>query len=106
MRYIEHLIEPDRLLLCWQAFNSENRSRYIVGEIVQFIKEPNNTQDAQAIRIERSGEMLGYVNRGHLNLFHTYLEAGFSIRGEVARKNGTADRPLIYIYTSISLTSH
>ena len=35
MRYIEHLIEPDRLLLSWQALDSKNRSRYVVGELVR-----------------------------------------------------------------------
>ncbi|WOG27890.1 hypothetical protein [Endozoicomonas sp. 8E] len=35
MRYIEHLIEPDRLLLSWQAQGSEDRSRYVVGELVR-----------------------------------------------------------------------
>ncbi|WP_252176871.1 hypothetical protein [Endozoicomonas sp. 4G] len=35
MRYIEHLIEPDRLLLSWQAQESKDRSRYVVGELVR-----------------------------------------------------------------------
>jgi hypothetical protein len=31
--FIEHIIEPDRLLLSWQAQDSKVRSRYIVGEL-------------------------------------------------------------------------
>lgn len=34
-RFIEHLVEPQRLLLCWQARESENRSRYQVGELLK-----------------------------------------------------------------------
>ena len=34
-RYIEHLIEPQRLLLYWQARESEKRSRYQVGELIK-----------------------------------------------------------------------
>lgn len=33
-RTIEHLVEPQRLLLFWQARESENRSRYQVGELI------------------------------------------------------------------------
>ena len=34
MSYIEHLIEPDRLLLSWQAQDSKDRSRYVVAELL------------------------------------------------------------------------
>lgn len=33
-RFIEHLVEPQRLLLYWQARESKNRSRYRVGQLV------------------------------------------------------------------------
>lgn len=32
--FIEHLVEPQRLLLYWQARESKNRSRYRVGQLV------------------------------------------------------------------------
>lgn len=35
MRYIEHLVETDRLLLSWQAQDSTQRTRYVVGEVVR-----------------------------------------------------------------------
>lgn len=238
MRYIEHLIEPDRLLLSWQAQESKNRSRYVVGELirkegkvvlnyfdgtddfkqarqhgfsghpafqirkagkaydsqvleafirrlpprsrsdfyrylelrglnpdaeisdfallgyvgarlpddgfelvhpfdnasepfefitevagfrheskivadevavdasVQFIPEPDNDYDSKAIRIEMNGHKLGYVDRGRLDLFHRLLNTGHSINGKVMRKNGTAKRPLIYIFTTVSSKLH
>ncbi|EPC00318.1 hypothetical protein L861_07420 [Litchfieldella anticariensis FP35 = DSM 16096] len=34
-RFIEHLVEPRRLLLYWQARESKNRSRYRVGQLVK-----------------------------------------------------------------------
>ncbi|BCB09488.1 hypothetical protein HHSLTHF2_33780 [Vreelandella venusta] len=34
-RLIEHLVEPHRLLLYWQARESEKRSRYLVGELAK-----------------------------------------------------------------------
>lgn len=33
-RFIEHLVEPQRLLLYWQARESKKRSRYRVGQLV------------------------------------------------------------------------
>ncbi|KEI70245.1 HIRAN domain-containing protein [Endozoicomonas elysicola] len=238
MRYIEHLIEPDRLLLSWQAQESKNRSRYVVGELVrkngnitlnyfkdskdfadarqhgfsghpafqirenvdiyddqvleaftrripprsrsdfyrymelrglnpdheisdfallgyvgarlpddgfelvhpfdtakgpfefiteiagfrheskvsvedialnssvEFNPEPDNSFDPNAIRIELNGTKLGYVDRGRLDLFHRHLKAGHSVKGEIARKNGTPERPLIYIYTKVTPATH
>ena len=35
MKYIEHVIETNRLVLCWQATESKNRSRFVVGELVR-----------------------------------------------------------------------
>lgn len=34
-RFIEHLVEPQRLLLCWQAHESKKRSRFHVGQLVK-----------------------------------------------------------------------
>lgn len=34
-RFIEHLVEPQRLLLFWQARESRKRSRYHVGQLVK-----------------------------------------------------------------------
>ncbi|MBT2774834.1 hypothetical protein J7J47_21645 [Halomonas sp. ISL-60] len=34
-RLIEHLVEPHRLLLYWQARESKKRSRFLVGELVK-----------------------------------------------------------------------
>ena len=33
MRFIEHIIEPTKLLLAWQSADASHRSRYIVGEL-------------------------------------------------------------------------
>ncbi|MBE0508677.1 MAG: hypothetical protein IBX50_18495 [Marinospirillum sp.] len=34
-RFIEHLVEPHRLLLCWQAHESKKRSRFHIGQLVK-----------------------------------------------------------------------
>jgi len=35
MNTIKHIIEPKRLLLCWQAPEGVNRKRFIVGELIK-----------------------------------------------------------------------
>lgn len=43
---------------------------------------------------------LGYVNRVLCPFIHTKLEQS-QIRARVAKKNGTAERPLIYLVVSV-----
>lgn len=76
------------------------------GDEVSFKLEPNNQFDSKAIRIEQNGKKLGYVDRGRLDLFHRHLRSGHSISGEITRKNGSPERPLIYIYTRFVPKSH
>ena len=77
-----------------------------LGEEVSFKPEPDNSYDSKAIRIEQNGKKLGYVDRGRLDLFHRNLRSGHIISGEIARKNGSPERPLIYIYTRFVPKSH
>lgn len=62
--------------------------------------------DSKAIRIERNGQKLGYVDRGRLELLHRFYRLGHSISGEIVRKNGTPERPLIYIYSRFIPKAH
>jgi hypothetical protein len=71
------------------------------GDSIQFAIEPDNTVDNDAIRIEHAGQKLGYVPRGHLDMFHRMLSKESNISGEVFRINGSPERPLVYVLTSI-----
>lgn len=75
------------------------------GDFIQFEAEPENPEDAQAIRVERSGAKLGYVPRGQLSMLHSMLEQQASISGEIFRINGTAERPLVYVLIKVVRTS-
>lgn len=68
---------------------------------IQFVLEPNNQFDPQAIRMESAGHKLGYVPRGYLDAFHRLITGGASLEGEVFRINGTSERPLVYVLTRI-----
>ncbi len=100
--------EPFEFLIEVAGFRYESTisiDEIAVDKPVQFIPEPENQHDSQAIRIELDGNKLGYVDRGRLELFHRHFKAGHSVSGEVMRKNGTAERPLLYIYTTLTSSS-
>lgn len=51
--FIEHLVEPERLLLYWQARESQQRKRYCVGQLVTkdgqvVLQYANDTEAAEA----------------------------------------------------------
>lgn len=71
------------------------------GGAVEFVPEPDNNCDPNAIRIECGGKKIGYVARGRLELFHTHLNRGNAICGEIVRMNGTPQRPLVYVYVRV-----
>ena len=42
MHFIEHIIEPQKLLLAWQSSDEQHRTRYIVAEL---FRTPENKID-------------------------------------------------------------
>jgi len=80
--------------------NSEDLN---LNDRISFVSEPDNIHDANAIRIELEGTRLGYVSHSNVDMFQRYLSEGYNIEADVFRKNGTADRPLIYLFTRFSL---
>lgn len=76
-----------------------------VGMEVVFISEPDNEYDSNAVIIEVLGKKIGYVNKAQSQAFSHWLK-NCSIDAWIARKNGTGERPLIYIFGRvIPLTS-
>ena len=58
MRYIEHVIEPERLLLSWQAQAPESRMRHIVAELRR------NGNDADLVYLRESQDYLTAKTNG------------------------------------------
>lgn len=67
-----------------------------VGDEVKFIWEPHNQHDKGAIRAEVRGMSIGYVNRVMSENVHQWMRNKL-VSATVLRKNGTAERPLIYV---------
>lgn len=67
MKYIEHIVEPDRLLLSWQApRGSNNRMRMFVGEIIRTDNDADlryltNTKDFETARESGFENYPGYL---------------------------------------------
>ncbi|MGZ8911311.1 MAG: HIRAN domain-containing protein [Methylococcaceae bacterium] len=63
----------------------------------EFIPEPDNEHDSNAVRIEVAGKKIGYVNKVQSKSFIRWLQH-YSINASVERINGIRERPLIYIF--------
>ena len=74
-----------------------------VGMKAIFIAEPDNEYDSNAVRIEVLGEKIGYVNKAQSKAFSQWL-AYCAIDAYIERKNGTSERPLIYVYGQVTPT--
>jgi hypothetical protein len=73
MRYIEHIVEPDRLLLSWQSsIPGENRLRMFVAELIR-----NGNDDANLVYLKESEDFLRAQSLG----FEKYT--GFDTEKEV-----------------------
>jgi hypothetical protein len=71
---------------------------------VFFEDDDPNPADSEAIRVKYDGKKIGYVDRIRKDIFNRYMSLGYNIDGRVFRKNGTDDRPLIYVLVSFSIT--
>jgi len=80
MRFIEHIIEPIKLLLAWQSSDEKHRTRYIVAELNRVGNEINliylvNTEDfhkAQSRGFE-SYPAFQDINKVHDNVLNAFM---------------------------------
>lgn len=67
-----------------------------VGDVATLVLEPENMSDHEAIRVEIGGKKMGYINRVIKSNVHGWLNCAH-VSAVVCKKNGTPERPLIYI---------
>jgi hypothetical protein len=77
-----------------------NIEKINVGDSVELMKEPQNNHDKNAIAIMHDGLRIGYINKACCDFFNK-LDVS-KIESHIAKKNGTASRPLIYIMISVN----
>jgi hypothetical protein len=103
----ENAVPPFELLMLIQGY------RYYVERLpfdsikmeqeATFQAEPENEFDPKAIKIIIGGVHGGYVCRRLTESFHKWFEMGYKIDASIERKNGTAERPEIYLYVSVEV---
>lgn len=71
-----------------------------IGALAELRSEPDNQHDSNAISICVGGTRIGYVPRQQAPALGDLLRRG-EIDARVERVNGQADRPLVYLFTSI-----
>jgi hypothetical protein len=94
------------LLVAGYRYYQENvpRDPLKPGMAARFEFEPDNPNDPDAVRIvipAVSEGTAGYVCRGLLPQFRQWMLSGMGVEGTFDRLNGTADRPLAYLFVSV-----
>ncbi|KKL67077.1 hypothetical protein LCGC14_2138590 [marine sediment metagenome] len=69
MRYIEHIVEPDRLLLSWQA--KSERLRMFVAELIR------SGDDADLVYLKESEDFSKAQSLGSTNILGLLLKKKF-----------------------------
>jgi len=72
-----------------------------VGDEVQFVPEPQNDVDADAIAIHHRGRRIGYVPIPMLSAVHRWMKVGH-IDAHIDRLNGKPERPLVFLFLSVT----
>jgi hypothetical protein len=56
-----------------------------VGDALVLVREPDNPHDAQAVRVQWNGHMLGYVPRAQNNAVARQLDRGNKLEARIVR---------------------
>ena len=71
-----------------------------IGMDVEFIAEPENAFDSNAIAIHCNNKKIGHVPRSILPAMNVWLKTN-RLLATIERINGKADRPLIYLFVTV-----
>ena len=63
----------------------EHWSQLAVGDTLQLIREPENTHDGKAVRVEWRGKMLGYLPRKENGAVAAAMDSGERVDARIAR---------------------
>ncbi|WP_244641202.1 HIRAN domain-containing protein [Pantoea agglomerans] len=71
-------------------------SKVNVGDTVEFMAETDNPKDPDAVVVMHVTGKLGYINKVHCKAVKDKLRTN-KLNAFIAKKNGTAERPLVYL---------
>jgi hypothetical protein len=81
-------------------YNAQARDRLSVGQEVRLVAEPKNPHDANAIRIEAAGELIGHVNRLQAPTVGCWLKER-DVSAWLSRLNGTPEKPRAFVFVRV-----
>jgi len=71
------------------------------GQTVEFIPEPDNPKDPNAVKVCVHGEPVGYINRLQASRFLEWIAEG-RLAGSIERLNGSSERPRVFLFVRLS----
>lgn len=102
----ENAIPPFEFMLRIQGYryylNRLPLDKIILEQEATFTPEPENKIDPKAIKIILDGIHIGYICHGFTESFFKWFNLGYKINASVERKNGTTERPEIYLYITVT----
>jgi len=99
---LDEVAAPGEVLLEVAGFRYQSigLDELSVGLPVRFVPEPENPKDKNALRIEADGRHIGYVKRLQCEAVASWL-ARYEVHATLERFNGTAERPLVYVFCQL-----
>lgn len=100
---LDEVTAPGEILLEVAGFRYQGvgLGELSIGMPVTFAAEPDNEKDSKALRIEVNGRRIGYVKRMQRDAIMNWL-ADYDVEAWLERFNGTAERPVVYIFCRLS----
>lgn len=80
--------------------NAETRDRLVVGEELALISDPTNIHDANAVRFEAGGALIGHVNRLQAEAVGNWLRDR-DVSAWLIRLNGKPDAPRAFAFVQV-----
>lgn len=95
--------EPSRDLvfeIAGHRHNTKHRERLAEGQHLDFVFDPTNEHDANAIRVEADGDLIGHVNRFQAPTIGRWLKER-AVSAWLLRLNGTAEKPRAFAFVRV-----
>ena len=80
--------------------NTECRDLLRPGQSLELVPAPENAHDANAVRIEAAGKLIGHVNRLQAPTFGRWLKER-ALSAWLLRLNGTPERPRAFAFVRV-----
>jgi hypothetical protein len=78
-----------------------NVEKINVGDQISLVQDLPNSFDSFAVQALWNNQRIGYVDRVQSRSFSNWIDEGRSISAYISRKNGTPEKPRLYLFVDI-----